>query len=192
MALPPPAPSPWPPHSFFLVLAHMKEHKPFSLPLHVPWWAIALPVLSHYLQWPPAALCFLAFLMFTANPPLWQKIPKFSLKKLIPSVSCLTCFFALLLWPAARSTGTLKPKQSRPWLSFLVCCKLLICCKVGEVAQEVKVPLKEKYGVQIRLHLVHLTWLAPMTVDCGCDVELSVCSASTDHAKSKDALILCD
>lgn len=70
-------------------------------------------------------------------------------------------------------------------------CKLLICCKVGGVAQEVKVPL-EKYGAQIRLQLAHVTCLAPMTVDRGCAVELSVCSACTDHAETKDALILCD
>lgn len=71
-------------------------------------------------------------------------------------------------------------------------CKLLICSKVGGVAQGVKVPLEEKCGAQIRLHLACMTCLAPMTVGHGCAVELSVCSACTDHAKSKDALMLCD
>lgn len=71
-------------------------------------------------------------------------------------------------------------------------CKLLVCCKVGGVAQEVKVALEESYGAQIRLQLAHVTCLAPMTVDRGCAVELSVCPACTDHAKSKDALVLCD
>lgn len=71
-------------------------------------------------------------------------------------------------------------------------CKVLICCKAGGIGQEVMVPLEDQYGAQIRLHLAHITCLAPLTVGPGCAVELSVCSACTDHAKSKDALILCD
>ena len=67
-----------------------------------------------------------------------------------------------------------------------------MCCKVGGVAQGVKIPLEEKHGAKLRLHLARVTRLAPMTVDHSRAVELSVCSACTDHAKSEDALVLCD
>jgi len=67
-----------------------------------------------------------------------------------------------------------------------------MCCKVGGIAQGVKVPLEEKCGAKLRLHLARVTRLAPMTVDRGRAVELSVCSARTDRTESEDPLVLCD
>lgn len=67
-----------------------------------------------------------------------------------------------------------------------------MCCKVGGAARGAKALLEEKRGAKLRPHLACVTRLAPMTVDCSRAVELSFCSACTDHAKSEDALVLCD
>lgn len=63
-----------------------------------------------------------------------------------------------------------------------------MCCKAGGVAQGVKVPLEEKRGAKLRLHLARVTCLAPMTVDRGHAVEPSVCSVCTGHVLSQKML----